>query len=229
MNRKREPKERNRDWVAILYPDNERHIKAITNIEKEKYPAIWILHDKDEKEANDGEEDDDNKDLDFKKAHWHVLFNFDNARMWHQLATDLDIEPHLLRMRKDFKRVGKNNDSYMRYMVHRGEFGKYQYKESDVKGDEKLKQRLHLACENYNIDEKDRVDLLLDYIEEMTDHITIKSFMRYANSKGFYGTVRQASSLWGRAIDERNIEIEQYNRTTTFLETTNPFTEKPKN
>lgn len=226
MNRKRDPKERNRDWVAILYPDNERHIKAITKIEKLNYPAIWILHDKDEKEKDDIEENEN--EIDFKKAHWHVLFCFDNARMWHQLASDLNIEPHLLRFRKDFARVGKSNDSYMRYMVHRGEFDKYQYPEGKVKGDEKLKQRLHIACENYNVDEKDRVDLLLDFIEETTEHISIRSFMRYANSKGFYGTVRQASSLWGRAIDERNIEIERYQQTTALLEATNPFTDKPK-
>lgn len=222
MNRKRDPKERNRDWVAILYPDNERHIKAITLIEKLKYPAIWILHDKDEKQLDDTEEDED--DIEFKKAHWHVLFCFENARKWQQLASDLDIEPHLLRFRKDFARVGKSNESYMRYMVHRGEFDKYQYPLGNVKGDEKLKERLRIACENYNVDEKDRVDLLLDFIEQSTDIITIKNFMRYANSKGFYGTVRQASSLWGRAIDERNVEIIENQK----FYTDNPFTEKPK-
>lgn len=229
MNRKREPKERVRDWVAILYPDNDRHIKAITTIEKLKYPAIWILHDKDEKIKDEIEEEEEEQgDIDFKKAHWHVLFCFENARMWHQLANDLDIEPHLLRFRKDFKRVGKSNESYMRYMVHRGEFDKYQYPEGNVKGDDKLKQRLHIACENYNVDEKDRVDLLLDFIDSADDKITIRSFMRYANAKGFYGTVRQGSGLWGRAIDERNMEIEMQQRTEDFLKTANPFTEQPK-
>lgn len=220
MNRKRDPCERSRDWVAILYPDNDRHIKAITKIEADKYPAIWILHDKDEINLDETEEEE--HEINFKKPHWHVLFCFENARQWAALAGSLDIEPHLLRFRKDFLRVGKTNDAYMRYMIHRGEFDKHQYKESEVKGDERLKKRLHLAVENYGVDEKDRIDLLLDFIDQSETQISLRSFMRFANNKGFYGTVRQASYLWGRAIDERNFEIIQLED----IKDQNPFTRK---
>lgn len=205
--RKREPTERNREWVCVLYPDNDRHIRAITQLEKNHYPAIWILHDQDLKNGLDEE----------KKEHWHVTFQFPNARYWQSLAKELDIEPNLLWMRKDYYLT---LDDALRYMVHKGEHDKYQYSESQVKGDEKLKKQLHKACEIYNLIEDDKVDILMHYIDERSEPFTMRDFCKFANEKGFWGTVRQAGYLWGRMIDERNLEIIEEQKTKY----NNPFT-----
>lgn len=208
-SRKRLTSDRNREWVCVLYPDNPEHQKAIEKLEYNKYPAIWILHDKDLK--SDKEE--------YKKAHYHVYMKFSNPRYWLGLAKDLGIEQNLLWFVNDF---WDNTNDCFRYMVHAGYPDRYQYPESFVKGDELLRKKLHIACmEIDKIHEVERVEILIDYIENNPRKIRWIDFVQFANKKGFYSNVRNATQSWLRAIDEHNDEIFRMNQNK--YDTDNPF------
>lgn len=132
-NKNRES-DRSREFVLLLYPENELHSLAYLKLTSYQYSALGVLHDKDTytKDIIDEETGELlHHEGDYKKEHYHFYIKFSNPRYISGIADELNIESHLI----DFCDAGFKN--YAEYMLHWGKHGgpgKYTYDTSDFVG-----------------------------------------------------------------------------------------------
>ena len=112
---------RSRNFNLVLYDEDESHKNALDYIEKNCDYAM-ILHDMDTNEIGE-----------IKKAHYHVVLRFPNAKWSTSLANDLGIGENYIEECRSLKRS-------LLYLIHYYDEDKYQYDIDDVKGS--LKNRL---------------------------------------------------------------------------------------
>lgn len=113
----------------LLYPDdNQAHKEALERLFK-YYNILAICHNQDVYLYDEFDEDGNLKHSagEFKKSHYHILLQFQNARYISAVAKELDIEEHLIQKCSSF-------ENYVLYMVHRDEPLKHQYDVKDLKG-----------------------------------------------------------------------------------------------
>lgn len=184
-------KERFRNFHVLLYPDNESHMKALELI-KLSYRFILILHDKDVKEDGSGE---------LKKAHYHVLLKFPQARWNTALAEELGIELRFIMPSKDF-----THD--LRYLVHADNVDKFQYDMNCVEGN--LIPLFNKAM-NDNIEDENMLELMC-LLDSFPCVVTYRQFVTVVCEKGLYSDFRRSSYVMGQLINEHNYEVRQYER-----------------
>lgn len=96
-----------RVWNCVLYPDNEKHLKAIEKARQIGHSVI-MLHDRSL-----------NPDGTIKKAHYHICFKFDMGCYLSNLLKILDLDETNAHLFKSLKEIGrKNRDEAIIYMSH---------------------------------------------------------------------------------------------------------------
>lgn len=185
-----------RNWVMLLYPEDETHKSAILTLEHGGFKYAAILHDKDTYVEGESEEHEAGE---LKKPHWHVVLKFDNAVWNTSLSKQLGIKSNYLEACVDF-------DDALVYLIHLKHLDKYQYDVEEVFGTllPALK-RLLVAP-----DEGTRILTILDEIDSYTGGIDAESyklFFRKMCSNGLYGEMRRAGHLLDRYISAHNQTI----------------------
>lgn len=174
---------RDRAHCLLLYPDCESHMKALEII-KRSYDYACILHDKDI-QAN-GE---------LKKPHYHIVIRFNQARWASAICSELGIDENYIEKPRSFVNA-------LMYLIHFNDADKVQYGLDDVTGS--LQSRLAQEISKVDKTESEKILELLDYIDSMAEYISVKSFMRYCASMGYWSEFRRASALFVHALEEHN-------------------------
>ena len=122
---------RSRNFVAVLYQEDNTHSEAVAKLINGGYKFCGILHDKD---VYDSEE---NPDLagQLKKPHWHILISFPSARWNTSVCAELGIADNYLQKCSSV-------DSTLLYFVHHELPSKAQYSIDDVFGHKTFIERL---------------------------------------------------------------------------------------
>lgn len=135
-------KVKSRTLAIVLYPESQQF--AIDTI-RSHYSHVGMLHDRDT---------DSNGEL--KKAHWHFVIRFKQARWSSGVAAELGIEDH-------FESV-KNLDGALRYLLHIDDPDKFQYDANSASCSRDMMVVFNKALDN-SISEDDRVLTIIEFIE----------------------------------------------------------------
>lgn len=181
-------KERNRNWLLVLYEEDETHQKAIEKI-KTTYDYAMILHDKDT---------DENGEI--KKPHYHVVLKFNNPKWNTALADELGITLNYIEEPRSFKKS-------LEYLIHYNEPEKYQYSIDEVQG--QMKDMLLKFIQNDGKDENQKSSELFDYIHNYEGILEIGTFGRYCQSVGMWDVFRRATLIFLKYIEEHNNKVYQ--------------------
>ena len=199
---------KSRNYCSVLYPqEDESHAKALDYI-MSHFQSCSIVHDKDI---------DENGEL--KKSHVHVVFCFKNARSINSVANELGIQANYLEQVSDL-------NSYLLYLIHYDEGGKFQYSIDDVKGS--FKNKLERLIKNQRIiDEDDAVIFIKDFITKSSSILTTDDLVTFCCSNGVYSHLRRSSYIFKSLLTEHNtfisnnpkddVELYKYNLDTGEL------------
>lgn len=157
---------RSRNFCLLLYPESQSEVMEYI---KQHYSFAACLHDKD---------CDENGEL--KKAHWHVIVKFVNARWCSSIADELGISDRFID-----KYRGLDNFAYL---IHYGNDDKYQYELSEVFGD--LKNLVNKACKR---DTEIEITMLnvLEMLDTYPDYLDFITCFRLICDAGAYSEVNR--------------------------------------
>lgn len=139
---------RGRNWTLIVYPDSApKNWRDILDDEH----ITWVespLHDKDV-----------NPDGEVKKAHWHVLLQFEGKKSFRQVAEIADD------LNSPIPKYVQSAKGLVRYMIHMDNPEKFQYKKSDIigHGGADISSFFELSATN-------RLDILKDIVNFIRDN-----------------------------------------------------------
>lgn len=191
----KDDKLRGKVFLLLLYPDEDvTHAKALEYI-KANYDYAAICQDKDvylEDTITNGVE---HKEGELKKAHYHVVVRFKNARWITALAKELEISENYIRLSHNFVRS-------LLYLVHYYEPEKYQYPPNEVFGT--LKQRFKEAYSSEGKSESEKIVDIFNEIDKCEFKVDFQVFVRRIASIGYWDVLRRSSSLILRYIDVHN-------------------------
>ena len=186
---------RSKVFLLLLYPDEDvSHAKALEFV-KANYDYAAICQDKDvylEDTTTNGVE---HKEGDLKKAHYHVVVRFKNARWLSGVANELGITENYIRVSHNFVRS-------LLYLVHYYEEDKYQYNPNEVFGT--LKQRFKEAYSSEGKSESEKIMDIFNEIDKCEFKVDFQVFVRHIASIGYWDVLRRSSSLILRYIDVHN-------------------------
>lgn len=182
-----------RTFACELYPEDETHLKILDEI-KAYYEYAYILHDKDiwEEEVVDDDGITIHNPGDKKKPHYHVILNFKNPRSLDKIKNELGLK-HLETCNFYF---------YCRYLIHKDNPHKYQYREEDIVTNMDL--RIHNALKrDYNSQEQD-TRILLDYIfsQRSQSYLTLKQVIEYAMQNDCLLDLKKNINFYKLLIDD---------------------------
>lgn len=191
-----EIKWRDRKYRLLLYPDDPTHVECMQKLMEGGYRYAAIKHDCDKWE--DGDEDlGKHKVGSKKKAHWHVVLNFPQARWSTALVKELGIKANYIRKCDNF-------DGALLYLVHEGYQEKYQYEFDKVFGP------LAPALGKLLVDDDEgmRVLEIVRMIDDTPGVIGYRELLIKACNNGLYGEFRRLGSGIRWLIDEHNADVE---------------------
>lgn len=210
LKKKDDKKRRSKSWVLILYPDNEKHCKIYADIVNHFDSVATILHDKDEIE---GIFDNESENKGFKKAHWHILITFINARYYLSLCSELELDEedyHLLCECHSVK-------GYLKYMIHFGYDDKYQYSRDSMFCNEDLYMKLTKAMKIDKVEEEIRVKQIKGWIFKHDDIVLPDKLFDFCVENGYYSDYRRAYSIFNELLKVHNDIILKQSKKGEFL------------
>lgn len=187
-------KYRARVHMLLLYPDNESHTEVLSRIMK-SYDYAGITHDKDVWTEDDEKKNPEHKAGELKKEHIHIVLRTPNATWNTAICKELGLD-------EKFCEQVKNIDRALQYLLHYNEPDKTQYELDDVYGG--LRTKLAESIKKNEKSEGEKVVELIEYIEEQTMPITIKSFAAYCAKNGYWSEFRRSATIFLKVIDEHN-------------------------
>lgn len=192
--------ERCRIFNILLYPDNEEHREAISMLSNCKYNCAGILHDKDTYEQDVLNEDLSikHKQGDIKKAHYHFVVKFKNARYIKSLAKELNISERFIEPCRTFR------GSAM-YLLHYGVDDKYQYSFEELIGNLKT-DVINLIDET---SEEDKVLEILDLLDSIESKVDLITFTRECCKRGYWSVLRRSNYFFVNAVNSHNSKYEK--------------------
>lgn len=180
---------RNRTIGLLLYPEDLTHVQALDKI-KASYDYIGILHDK-----------DCDEDGVIKKAHWHIILRFPQAKWNTAVCKELGIESNYTEELRSFNNA-------MMYLIHANDPDKYQYDISEVFGT--FKDKLKEIMNSQDKSEGEKVVELIEYIENYEGRLTVTQFAKYCAKNGYWAEFRRSGAIFCKMIEEKNKgEVEQ--------------------
>lgn len=173
-----------RNFILVLYPDDETHLEAISRICNGGYNYAVIMHDSDVWIAEDPHFDSNKHTVgEKKKEHFHVVLSFRNPVWSTSLASELGIAHNYLRPSHDL------NESLL-YLIHFGSPSKFQYDLELVTGPLKTRLEKNLIDES----EDDRVQRLIELIENTPQPSYLK-LLKASCRAGLYGDFRRMGAF----------------------------------
>lgn len=177
---------RSTNFNLVLYEEDKTHMNALEKI-KASYDYAFIVHDLDV--------DDSTGEL--KKAHYHVVIRFKNAKWNTALAEELGITENYLQDCRSLKRS-------LLYLIHYYEPDKHQYDIELVQGP--LKKRLKEFITNEGKSESEKVLEIFQEIDKCDYFIDYKIFVKHIAKIGYWDVLRRSSSIILRYLDLHNQE-----------------------
>lgn len=187
-------KYRSRTHMLLLYPEDVTHLCAIDRI-KQSYDYAMILHDKDIFTAEDEQKNAEHKVGTYKKAHYHIIIRFNQAKWNTALSNDLGIDLNYIEEVKNF------NNALM-YLIHYNDTEKTQYNINDVQGN--LKNRLIETINKNEKNEGEKVADLIQFIKNHEGYITVTDFAEYCAMNGYWAEFRRSGAIFCKIIEEHN-------------------------
>lgn len=187
---------RDRKYRLLLYPDDPTHATCMQKLMECGYRFAAILHDCDKWE--DGDEDiGKHKVGSKKKAHWHVVLKFPQAKWSTALEKELGIKANYIRKCDNF-------DGALTYLVHEGYPDKHQYEFEKVFGS------LAPALGKLLVDDDEgmRVMEIVRMIDESPGRVGYRELLVKACNNGLYGEFRRLGTGIKWLIDEHNAEFD---------------------
>ena len=116
---------RSKTWQAILYSDAENYNcdTVLKNIKQMAYKYACILHSEDYYTSSDDVEDD--KIGKPKKAHFHIVFFWDNVYQLGYIANKIGLPSNYLQKTE-------SRTASIQYLTHKNNPEKHQYNISDI-------------------------------------------------------------------------------------------------
>lgn len=187
---------RDRKYRLLLYPDDPTHSACMQKLQTGGYKFAAILHDEDIWDPEDedlGEHEPGSK----KKAHWHVVLKFAQAKWSTALEKELDIKGNYIRK-------CDNLDGALLYLVHEQYPEKHQYPFEQVKGP------LAPALGKLLVDDDEgmRVLEIVHMIDQSPGRVTFREVLIKACNTGLYGEFRRLGTGVKWLIDEHNEEVD---------------------
>lgn len=187
-------KYRSRNFILRLYEDDTTHENALKKIMAE-YDHIGILHNRDVWTKEDEKKDSTRKAGELKKAHYHIILKFRNAKWNTALAEDLGIEiRHMQEVR--------NFDNAMMYLLHYNDTDKAQYDITEVFGN--LITRLNELLNKKEKSEGEKVVELIQFIRDFEGKLPITVFAKFCAENGYWAEFRRSGAIFCKIIDEHN-------------------------
>ena len=186
---------RSRKHCLLLYPDDSSHVNALKHIEH-YYNYAYILHDK-----------DTDKEGKLKKAHWHVVVQFQNATYNTAFAKELGISVNYIQ-------ICRNYDLALQYLIHWNEETKHQYAFDEVKGT--LKKRLAKLLVDELVPESEKANHIIDLILSYPGYLSAAKLGAMVCASDNWSTFRRSTSYYLRVLDDHNlpykIDLDQFER-----------------
>lgn len=157
-------KYRSRNYMFLLYPDCDEHMKALEVIQR-NYSFLSVTHDKDV--TDDGE---------VKKTHIHVFVKFKNPKWNTAIADEIGLDARFLQQ-------VRNEENAMLYLIHFNEEKKHHYSIDEVLGTSDLKKKLRALLENKDLTE---AEIFTELLYMITDNEirNISSVSKICANKG---------------------------------------------
>lgn len=183
-----ENKKRVRNYLGVIYEDDERFDNQLFNLSQEK-DAIWIKHDKDL---------DDEGNL--KKPHYHFVVQLKNACTLSSMAKRLEVNENMLE-------YVKNVNSSLKYLIHYKDDNKYNYDAKDIQSNsEKLKRRF-LDLVSKDTPETDKMVSIYEFIQSQTDYIDPNILFKYAVKNNIWDAYRRNYAIIKDLVNNHNGKI----------------------
>ena len=167
----------------ILYPDDKKTTNVL-NIIEDNYNYALILHDKDYYEET-GE---------IKKAHYHIIIYFENAKRLNTLSDELGLAPNYIRTEEIKKGL--------EYLIHKNNKDKYQYSIDEVRGP--LKDRLQNFINKSIESENTSIMLLYEIINKYDGPIYLEYIIPVVLQNNLWSFFRRSQLTWFKLIEEHN-------------------------
>lgn len=178
---------KSRSFAMILYPyEDYTHSMAIQKA-FELYNYAYIEHDSDTYEE-DGE---DYKKGDKKKVHAHLVLKFDNARHKSKIAKELGIEENYIQK--------SNFVAYTRYLIHKDDPLKYQYKEKDIITN--IPKEVHSAISLKSDYKRHGTNMVLEYIQENKRMVSFYGLVMWAKDNGLLEEVTKNAYVYKNILN----------------------------
>lgn len=173
---------RGRNWTMLLYPDDPEHVKVMERLEQ-GYNYCAILHDKDCWTPADELENSLHLAGVLKKAHYHVVLQFTNARYKNALCADLGVANNYVDKVGDINKMSA-------YLLHSDNPEKFQYDKSELFGPLTGK-----VC-RLMVDKDEDIQILaiIDQLEGTHCKWPFPDFIRWVCSAGYWSTYRRSAS-----------------------------------
>ena len=184
-------KYRSRTFDLLLYEEDETHLNCLQKLAT-GYQFVALKHDKDVWSEDDEIPEGINVG-DLKKAHWHVVLRFPQARWDTAVSAELGIARNYIRKCVSY-------DGSLLYLVHKGIPDKYQYSPDEAIGP--LVKDLKKVLEN----ESDINEKMQDVIDVLDDKEfwTMRAFLQECVKRGRGGMALRMGSLVKPLIMEHN-------------------------
>lgn len=165
-----------RNFMLLLYLDNEKHVKAFENICSSDWEYVYILHHIVNLEGDEILEGEG-------KPHYHVIITFPNPVSALALSARLGLlndvgEPDF----QFLQQIHNLNDSLL-YLTHVKYEDKEHYNPDEIKGSRVLRSRYDRAflswCEKKKITIREGLWAIRDYINHQQCRITADMFVRW--------------------------------------------------
>lgn len=186
---------RSKIFNLLIYPEEDKsHLKALDYI-RANYDYAAICHNKDIFEEDTEINGVKHEKGTLKKAHYHVVLKFNNAKWDTALAKELGIT-------ENYIEAGHNLKRSLLYLIHFYDEDKFQYSIEDVEGN--LKSRLKEIVSNEGKTESEKVLDIFAEIDKCEYKIDYHVFVKHIAKIGYWDVLRRSSSLILRYLDLHN-------------------------
>ena len=188
MEKEKVNNKRVRNYLGVIYEDDERFDNQLFNLSQEK-DAIWIKHDKDlDDEGN------------VKKPHYHFVIQLKNACTLSSMAKRLEVNENMLE-------YVKNVNSSLKYLIHYNDDNKYNYDAKDIQSNsEKLKRRF-LDLVSKDTPETDKMIGIYEFIQKQKDYIDPNILFKYAVKNNIWDAYRRNYAIIKDLVNNHNSKI----------------------
>ena len=181
----------------LLYPDDPTHAACMGKLEQGGYKFAAILHDSDVWEEDDpdiGKHEIGSP----KKAHWHVVLKFPQAKWSTSISKELGIKSNYIRECNSF-------DDALLYLTHEKYQKKHQYPFDQVFGP------LAPALGKLLIDDDEgmRVLEIVRMIDDTPGIVSYRELLIKVCNNGLYGDFRKLGGGVKWLVDEHNAELKE--------------------